>query len=135
MTIDRCSRLDHFSTYVCNPIHLLLLNAQYRCSGGEWWPPKEIGWILFPIRFAVRVPMVHVLTERTRMREFLQTFLALEWLLAGMQSLVFGQMVLVFKCFWTILTFVWTLTCAIDRTKTATSTWTEKRNEKKIKIN
>lgn len=43
-----------------------------------------------------------------------------------MQSLVFGQMVLVFECFRTILTFVWTLTCAIPEQ--------QKRNEEEREI-
>lgn len=71
--------------------------------------------------------MIHVLTVRTRMRKSLQTFCALEWFFAGMQSLVFGQMMLVFECFRTILAFVWTLTCVIPEQQQRCE---HKRNER-----
>lgn len=55
--------------------------------------------------------MIHVLTVRARMRETFQAFAALERFFAGVQSLVFGQMMLVLKCFRTFDALVWTLAC------------------------
>lgn len=55
--------------------------------------------------------MVHVLAVWARMWEFFQTLGALERLFTGVQSLVFGKMMFVLKCFRTILTFIRTLTC------------------------
>lgn len=56
--------------------------------------------------FAVREPMVDVLTIRSGMRESLQTFRALERLLTRVQSLVLSQVVLVLESLVAIHTFV-----------------------------
>ena len=54
--------------------------------------------------FTIFVAMVHVLAERAGVTEPLATLLTLEWFFAAVQSLVFSQVVLVFKCFWTDVT-------------------------------
>ena len=55
--------------------------------------------------------MIHMLAVRTRMREALETLLALEGLLAAVQTLVLRQVMLVFECLGTHVALVGTLTC------------------------
>lgn len=70
---------------------------------------------LFPVGFADCEPVVHVLAVRTGVRELLEALAALEGLLAGVQPLVFGQVVLVLECFWTLQALVWTLPCGLHK--------------------
>lgn len=65
---------------------------------------------LLSVGLAVRVPVVHVLAVRTRMGEPLQALAALERLLAAVQTLVLGQMVLVLEGFRTLVALVRPLT-------------------------
>lgn len=65
---------------------------------------------LISVRLAVRVAMIHVLTVRTRMREPLQAFSTLKWLLTAVQSLVLRQVVFVLKRFFADFTLVRPLT-------------------------
>jgi len=55
--------------------------------------------------------MVHMLAVRTRMREPFHAFRTLERLLTAVQSLVLGQMVFVFECFWANVALVRSLIC------------------------
>lgn len=64
---------------------------------------------LIPVRLAVRVSVVHVLTVGSRVREALKAFGALERFLAAVQSLVLRQMVLVLERFRTVDALVRTL--------------------------
>lgn len=55
--------------------------------------------------------MIHMLAVRTRMREALETLLALEGLLAAVQTLVLRQVMLVFESLGAHVALVGTLTC------------------------
>lgn len=66
---------------------------------------------LLSVRLAVRVPVVHVLGIRARVREAFQTLGALEWFFPGVQTFVLGQVVFVFERFAAHVTFVRSLTC------------------------
>lgn len=52
---------------------------------------------LIPVRFAVRIPVVHVLAVGSRMGEALKAFGTLEGFFTAVQSFVLGQMVLVLE--------------------------------------
>lgn len=69
------------------------------------------GILLFSIRLAVRVTMIHVLAVGAGVREALEALGALEGLFAAVQSLVFGQMVLVLERPWALHAFVRPLPC------------------------
>ena len=62
-------------------------------------------------RSTVGEAVIHMLAVRTRMREALETLLALEGLLAAVQTLVLRQVMLVFECLGTHVALVGTLTC------------------------
>lgn len=59
--------------------------------------------------------MVHVLAVGAGVRELLEALAALEGLLAGVQSLVLGQVVLVLERFWAFQALVRTLACELKR--------------------
>lgn len=71
---------------------------------------QEAGRLL-PVGFADSEPVVHVLAVRTGVRELLEALAALERLLAGVQPLVLGQVVLMFERLWALQALVWTLAC------------------------
>lgn len=68
---------------------------------------------LLPVGFADCEPVVHVLAVGAGVRELLEALAALEGLLAGVQPLVLGQMVLVLERFWTFQALVWSLACGL----------------------
>lgn len=88
--------------------------------------PSCVSFLSFSVWFTVWIAMIHMLTVWTWMWEFFQAFGALEGLLAGMQSLVLRQMMLVLECFRTILTFIRTLTWLFDSIE-----WKEKREKRR----
>lgn len=69
------------------------------------------GILLFSIRLAVRETMIHVLAVGTGVREALEALGALKGLFAAVQSLVFGQMMLMFERPWALHAFVRPLPC------------------------
>lgn len=78
---------------------------------GRNFPSLVLILFAVPVRFAVRVAVVHVLAVGTRVRESLQTLAALEWFLAAVQSLVLCEMVFVLEGLWTLDAFVGALAC------------------------
>lgn len=68
---------------------------------------------LLPIGLADSEPVVHVLAVGAGVRELLEALAALEGLLAGVQPLVLGQVVLVLERFWALQALVWSLTCGL----------------------
>lgn len=83
-------------------------------------PPNAVTWtpiLSLPVWLAVRVAMIHVLAIWSWVWEFFQAFRALKWLFAGMQTLMFGQMMLVLESLRAILTFIWTLACSCTNEK------------------
>lgn len=64
---------------------------------------------LLSVRLAIGVTVVHVLAVGSRVAETLQTFAALEGLLAAVQPFVFRQVMLVLEGLGALITFVRTL--------------------------
>ena len=62
-----------------------------------------------PVGFAIGEAMVNVLTVGPRMGKPFEAFRTLEWLLAGVQPFVFGQVMLVLESLVTFRTLVGTL--------------------------
>ncbi|KYN33792.1 hypothetical protein ALC56_11868 [Trachymyrmex septentrionalis] len=67
---------------------------------------KGVQVLLFSVRFAIRITMIHVLAVGAGVREALEALGALEGLFAAVQPLVFSQMMLVLERSWTLHTFV-----------------------------
>lgn len=71
----------------------------------------RVGHRLVPVGLAYREPVVHVLAVGAGVGELLEALEALEGLLAGVQSLVLRQVVLMLESLWAHLAFVRSLTC------------------------
>lgn len=73
---------------------------------GRNFPSPVLILFTIPVRLAVRVAVVHVLAVRARVGEPLQALAALEGLFAGVEPLVFRQVVLVLERLRTFEAFV-----------------------------
>lgn len=68
------------------------------------------GVVSFPVRLAVGIAVVHMLTVGAGVGEAFETFATLEGFLPAVKTLVFGEVMFVLEGFGTVDTFVGALT-------------------------